>query len=54
MHALCQTMAICLQTKSQTWLHNSLTSLYLSQQPMYIWHEFIVNLTEVLSNYAPE
>jgi hypothetical protein len=47
-------MAIGLQTMSQTWLHDSFTSLYLSQQPMYIWHEFIVNLTEVLSNYASE
>jgi hypothetical protein len=47
-------MAIGLQTMSQTWLHNPFTTLDLRQQTMHIWHEFIVNLTEVLSNYAPE
>jgi hypothetical protein len=54
MHALCQAMAIGLQTMSQTWLHNSLTPLYLSQQSMHIRHDFIVNLSKVSSNYASE
>jgi len=35
---------------SQSWLHNSFTTLDLRSQPMYIWYKIFINLAKVRSN----
>ena len=54
MHALGQTMAIGLQTMSQSRLHNSFAALNLRQQAMHIGHNFVINFTKMLGNYAAQ
>jgi hypothetical protein len=39
---------------SQSWLHNSFTTLDLRSQPMYIWDKIFINLANVRSNNSAQ
>jgi hypothetical protein len=39
---------------SQSRLHNPFTALNLRQQAMHIGHDFIINFTKMLGNYATQ
>jgi hypothetical protein len=47
-------VTICLQSVTQTWLHDSFTTLNLRQQPMHVGHDLIIDFAKVLGNNATQ
>jgi hypothetical protein len=39
---------------SQSWLHNSFTTLNLRSQSMYVWDKIFINLAEVRSDNSAQ